>query len=98
MFYLISYDIDYDKTRDKVAKTLEAHGTRVQLSVFECFLRSSEYNSLKEKLRALLDEARDSGSITDASIRLYGLCKTCTNRIEFLGDGKLTVDPGYFIV
>ena len=46
-FYLISYDISNDKRRLKVMKALEDYGTRVQYSVFECWLRPQDLKSLK---------------------------------------------------
>ena len=36
MIYVISYDIDDDKRRNKISKVLEEYGVRVLESVFEC--------------------------------------------------------------
>ena len=36
--YVVSYDITSDRLRNKIAKTLEGYGTRIQYSVFECRL------------------------------------------------------------
>ena len=36
--YVVSYDISSDRLRNKVARTLEGYGTRIQYSVFECKL------------------------------------------------------------
>ena len=51
MLVLISYDIEDDRLRVKLAKLLEGHGQRVQYSVFECHLTPSEYGVLLERLR-----------------------------------------------
>ena len=40
MLYLITYDIADDRRREDVATLLSGYGPRVQLSVFECELRS----------------------------------------------------------
>ena len=36
--YLVCYDITSDRVRNKIVKTLEGYGRRVQYSVFECDL------------------------------------------------------------
>ena len=48
--YLVSYDITPNRLRNKVAKTLEGFGKRVQYSVFECDLTEKRYEELYEKL------------------------------------------------
>jgi len=40
MLYLITYDIADDRRREDVATLLSGYGPRVQLSVFECDVRS----------------------------------------------------------
>jgi CRISPR-associated endonuclease Cas2 len=50
--YLITYDIADDNRREDVAIVLSGYGPRVQLSVFECDLRSAwETAGLRAKLR-----------------------------------------------
>ncbi|MBX2990254.1 MAG: CRISPR-associated endonuclease Cas2 [Bacteroidetes bacterium] len=90
MFILISYDIADDKQRTKIAKLLEAHGSRVQYSVFECNLTETQLSLLKTKLAKRV--------AVEDSIRFYRLCKECTKRIDILGTGKVTVERQYYIV
>ncbi len=90
-FYLISYDIPDDKRRQRVARLLEAHGERVQYSVFECLLKKKDFETLRKKLRACLEEDEDS-------LRIYRLCPVCVERVETWGQGELTELPDVFIV
>lgn len=102
MFTLITYDIESDYLRTKVAKYLEGQGTRVQYSVFECHLNQKEYNALKAQLRKLIVTAtkrskkkqEEAGGV---SIRFYQLCLTCIDRVEIIGSGDLTSDYAYYI-
>ena len=44
--YLVSYDIEKTKIRNKIAKTLENYGERVQYSVFECRITAKQLDEL----------------------------------------------------
>ncbi|MEY3826628.1 MAG: hypothetical protein RLZZ148_1445 [Cyanobacteriota bacterium] len=48
LLYIIAYDIPCDKRRKKIADLLEGYGSRVQYSVFECFLTTAKYNEFEE--------------------------------------------------
>jgi CRISPR-associated protein Cas2 len=59
VLYLITYDVADDR-REDVATLLSGYGPRVQLSVFECELRSRrEAAALRVKLRNLIDPVED---------------------------------------
>ena len=77
--YLVSYDIDKDRIRNKVAKTLENYGKRVQYSVFECDIDQQKYEDLYSQLANIL-----SGKV-EGNIRFYFLCNACVARIAVLG-------------
>ncbi len=77
--YVISYDIELDKIRNKVAKTLENYGKRVQYSVFECDIKELQFKSLYSELAQIM-----SGEV-EGNIRFYSLCKTCKGNIAILG-------------
>lgn len=91
MFIVVSYDIVNDKSRNRVAKTLENFGTRVQYSVFECNLTETQFTNLKKKLFKLIKQDRDS-------VRYYRLCQECLNNVEIVGKGEITQDKEYYIV
>ncbi len=91
MLYIVSYDIESDRTRTRLAKRLKDFGFRVQFSVFEADVDDRELEELKKVLSETELEARDS-------IRLYGLCQHCLKRVEIWGQGEVRVDKPYHIV
>ena len=90
-FYIIVYDVVNDKRRLKVAKELEAVGERVQYSVFEVFLTSSELKKLKKRLKKRVD-------IKEDSVRIYFLCNQCREKAEEFGVGEFTKPPEVTII
>lgn len=90
MFVVISYDIQEDKKRNRLAKKLKDFGMRVQLSVFEADVQQKEFLKLMEVLNKVeLGEAD--------SIRLYKLCAACEKGVIIWGDGEITKDQPYYI-
>ena len=90
MLVLITYDVSTEdsagKTRlRKVAKECVNYGQRVQNSVFECLLDSSQVLVLKKRLLSLIDEKKDS-------LRIYYLGTNYQSRIEHYGV-KDSYDP-----
>lgn len=77
-FTVVAYDIADDQRRQKLAKLLEKHGTRVNYSVFECFLRPSELEKLKQKINSLTHAGTDS-------VLFYTLCLSCLAQRQQLG-------------
>jgi len=82
-FFIISYDIEKDKIRNKVAKILKGYGERVQKSVFEVYLRENRIEPLKKKLLSLIEEETDS-------VRWYEICENCKGKVFIQGQGVLT--------
>ena len=90
MLVLITYDVSTEdsagKTRlRKVAKECVNYGQRVQNSVFECLLDSSQVLVLKKRLLSLIDEKKDS-------LRIYYLGNNYRSKIEHYGV-KDSYDP-----
>lgn len=52
--YLICYDVADPKRLRRVARVCESYGTRLQLSVFECFLDGLTLQKLKTRLADVL--------------------------------------------
>lgn len=80
---LVTYDVKTEtsagrKRLRKIAKECVNYGQRVQNSVFECMLDSTQYRLLKGKLQNIMDEDEDS-------IRFYNLGKRHDTKIEALG-------------
>ncbi len=91
MFIVVAYDIIDDKRRNRVAKTMEDYGTRVQYSVFECVLEEEYLTEMVDTLKKHIDHKEDS-------IRFYILCKGCITSVKMLGKGELTEDKVVFII
>lgn len=83
MLVIVTYDVSTQdkagKTRlRKVAKECVNYGQRVQNSVFECVLDSSQALMLKDKLLSLIDEEKDS-------LRFYYLGNKYQTKVEHFG-------------
>ena len=65
MLVLVTYDVSTtseggSKRLRHVAKICQKYGQRVQNSVFECIVDSTQYATLKIELSAIIDETKDS--------------------------------------
>jgi CRISPR-associated protein Cas2 len=89
--WVVSYDIADDRRLRRVAQLLEAVGSRVEFSVFECSLDLQDVASLRERLSLEIDAEADS-------VRYYPVCEWCERRVTWLGQGKAPEDPAYFTV
>lgn len=83
MELLITYDVTTTdaagrKRLRQVAHVCEAHGQRVQKSVFECTLNQAQVELFRHSLEAIVDEEADS-------LRIYRLREPREEYIEVLG-------------
>lgn len=83
MEVLITYDVSTEtgegrRRLRRVAKVCEAHGQRVQKSVFECVLNGQQLELLKHRLRREIDMAEDS-------LRFYRLREPRERYVEVMG-------------
>lgn len=83
MELLLSYDVATETPEGRrrlrhVAKACEAHGQRVQKSVFECVLSEADLEKLKHKLRKIIDMEKDS-------LRIYRLREPRERYLQVLG-------------
>ena len=90
MLIIISYDIEKDRTRTRLAKKLKDFGPRVQKSVFEADVKQTEL----AKLRQTLDKVELKN---EDSIRLYLICAECAGKVDIWGIGQVTKDAAYYI-
>lgn len=86
---LVSYDVNTEDKSGrnrlrKIAKRCEAHGQRVQKSVFECRLTQMELEDFERQLLEIIDEKKDS-------LRIYRLSET-TNWVVKEYGGFRTID------
>jgi CRISPR-associated protein Cas2 len=80
---LVTYDVATDTAAGRrrlrrVAKVCEAHGQRVQKSVFECIVNAAELEVLKHRLAGEINPREDS-------LRIYRLREPRERYIETLG-------------
>lgn len=91
MLWMICYDISDDASRRRVESLLSAVGGRVQWSVFECLLDRDQLTTLRYAIAKELDFSSDS-------VRYYPLCTWCEKRLAWLGQGRRTDDPEFWLV
>lgn len=77
--YLVSYDIQQDKLRRKIADELKNYGVRVQYSVFLCEISAARFQKMKERLFAL------ASNMENGSIQIYPLCENCMGKVILIG-------------
>lgn len=80
---LITYDVSTQdaagrKRLRKVAKECVNYGQRVQNSVFECILESSQLLIVKDRLVSMIDPQKDS-------LRFYNLGNSYQRKVEHYG-------------
>jgi len=90
MLILISYDLEDDRGRARLAKLLQDFGPRVQKSVFEADVQPKEFERLCAKLAKVQLGKEDS-------IRLYQLCSDCGSKVRIWGVGRVTKDAKFYI-
>lgn len=83
MLVLITYDVNTKNAQGvrrlaKVAKVCTNYGQRVQNSVFECIVDSTQFAMIKKQLADIIDMEKDS-------VRYYILGEQYKNRVEHIG-------------
>ena len=92
MVVVVAYDIVDDTRREDVASLLSGYGPRVQLSVFECQVRSqTELQSLRVQLRALIDPMEDQ-------VRIYPTTTQTFSQRYIIGARTVEERSDYWIV
>lgn len=91
MIYFISYDVSNAKRLNKVAKTLENFGIRIQFSFFECEMEKEQLEKLKASLLEILDKKEDS-------LLIYPLCEDYVSKTTSLGEGNIFIPKTFEIL
>ena len=87
---VISYDIEEDRKRTRLANLLLDYGDRVQKSVFEAELTAEALQELLAKATRELEE--------EDNLRVYPLCGSCEERIQNFGRPAGLLEEGPRIV
>lgn len=80
MRYVVAYDIEDDRARDRIAGVMERFGVRVQKSVFECRLEGKDLDRLVRRLERELTAVGGAGNV-----RIYRLCTDCYQSSQGIG-------------
>lgn len=75
-FYVVAYDVSDDGRRRRVVKLLEALGTRVNFSVFECMLTPRQFTQLQTATLQAISPKEDS-------VIYYPICLDCYSKIIY---------------
>lgn len=89
MMVLVTYDVSFSseggqKRLRQLAKTCLDYGVRVQYSVFECEIDSTQWLAFKDELLSIYDPEVDS-------LRFYKLGKNWQHKVEHHG-AKVALD------
>ena len=91
MTYFFSYDITNARRRNKISKTLEQLGLRVQKSIFQCDVPKEKADELKA---ILLERIK----IKEDSLLYYPICDDCLKKSRIIGDKTLLQRVGFEIL
>ncbi len=91
MIYMMCYDISDPKRLAKTAKTLENYGIRVQKSFFQCEMRKSMMEGLKQDILKIINVEQDFFFV-------YPLCDDCTRKAVKIGKGEIIKLEAYEII
>lgn len=92
--FLIAYDVVHDPRRNRVAKTLESYGDRVQYSVFLVDVKPAKIVRLRSALRRAIDVETDSVLICDLGPVSHG----GLTRISYVGIPRAVTGQGPLIL
>jgi len=81
MYYVVAYDIEDDKRRNKISEILEFYGKRVNYSVFEIEIDEKNLKILIEKILKIYKK-RDN-------IRFYAMHKDTIKKSFVIGVGSI---------
>ncbi len=79
--FIVSYDIENDKTRTRFSKFLEQYGRRLQYSVFE--IKNSR--RILENIKLELNHRYKKIFTNNDSVIIYGICESCEKKIIRIG-------------
>lgn len=82
-WHLISYDIRDDKRRRVVSRVLEGYGSRIQFSVFRCFLDDISLEKLHWELNQTIS--------AEDHLLIIPLCSRCAGQVPDHSTGDQTV-------
>lgn len=91
MKVVIAYDVSNDDARARVSARLAAYGSRIQRSVYECFVDAETLPGLLEGLEQLVDVRTDV-------VHAFPVCAGCAEGRRAIGQDRATVEDAYWVV
>jgi len=91
VIHLVTYDITEPKRLRDLHKFLKEFGLNTQKSVFECDIDAAALKRIRAYCRENLDLETDS-------VRVYGICSACLNRVIISGRGIKVTQLTYLVV
>jgi len=73
-WFLVAYDIRDPVRLRKTATLMKGYGTRMQYSVFRCFLNEREVEKLRWEASKIM--------LSEDDLQIIGLCKACVSRVK----------------
>ncbi len=89
---LIAYDITSPQRLRKVMRLCHDYGTRLQKSLYECYVSAKQFSTLQKQLSDII-------SPTDDTLDIYSLCQSCHMKTRHLAQYSATynsIDPLIF--
>ncbi len=87
--YVVAYDISEDNRRARAAAVLQAHGDRIQRSVFVCTLEQEALSELCGHLADIINPRTDS-------LHVFRQCSSCWQALSVYGQATVTDAPLYW--
>ena len=91
MQYVVCYDIDDDRRRDRIASALLDYGPRAQESVFVATLDDELASKMVSRLEKLVDERVDR-------VHVFILCGTCGAKTKVMGMAEVVEDRPFYVL
>ncbi len=90
--YVVAYDVADDSRREQLAMLLSGYGPRVQLSVFECSVRTrAEAHALRASIRDIVDVVEDQ-------VRIYQLEADQQRRTVIIGAREIEERQDFWLL
>jgi CRISPR-associated protein Cas2 len=89
--HVIAYDISDDRRRARVSAVLQAHGDRVQRSVFVCTVEADLLAEVRERIGEIIDSGTDS-------VYVFRQCAACWDAVGVHGQAIAGDEPLYWAV
>ncbi len=85
---VIAYDVSEDRRRSRLAAVLQAHGDRIQRSVFLATIDHETLQEIRDRARGIVDLDVDS-------VYFFRQCGTCWDAVGILGQATVA-EPEYY--